>query len=238
MSFYLAAAVIAYLLGSIPFGYILVRTFRGQDIRASGSGNIGATNVARSSPWLGVATLLLDATKGYAAVAIALHVAWESATRIPSGAKVEPLMGGAPAEFAARMQASLAGLEHIYTVGAVAALFVILGHLFPIWLKLRGGKGVATSIGVFIALSPRPLIAALLVFIIIVLVSRYVSLGSIVASAMFPFLAYAMNAYHYSPPVLEVMCAIAALIIIKHRENIRRLLAGTENRFALKRTRA
>ena len=238
MSLYIATAVIAYLLGSIPFGFILVRIFRGQDVRQSGSGNIGATNVARSSPALGALTLLLDASKGYVAVRISLHFAWQSAMTIPPGAHVEALMGGSAAEFQARMHGALAGVGHIYFVGALAALFAILGHMFPVWLRFRGGKGVATSIGALIPLAPRPLALAVAIFIVVVLVWRYVSLGSIVAAAAFPVLAYLMTAYHFSKGFMAIMFAIAALIIFKHRENIGRLLEGTEPRFTIKRSRA
>jgi acyl phosphate:glycerol-3-phosphate acyltransferase len=213
MSFYLATAVIAYLLGSIPFGYILVRTFRGQDIRDSGSGNIGATNVARSSPALGALTLLLDAVKGLLAVTAGSLLA-ASAGR--AAATPPPL----------------------YAFSALAAVCAVVGHMFPIWLKFSGGKGVATSVGVFLALAPKTLLVAVALFVALVAVFRYVSLGSIVVAAAFPLIAYALHNYHSSPAVLAAMCAIAVLIIIKHRENIRRLLAGTENRLALKRTRA
>jgi len=213
MSFYLATAVIAYLLGSIPFGYILVRAFRGKDIRESGSGNIGATNVARSSPALGALTLLLDAVKGLLAVTagslLAASAGRAATTRPP-----------------------------LYALAAIAALFAVVGHMFPVWLKFRGGKGVATSVGVFLALAPKTLLVALALFVALVAVFRYVSLGSIMVAAAFPLIAYALHNYHSSPAVLAAMCAIAVLIIIKHRENIRRLLAGTESRLALKRTRA
>jgi glycerol-3-phosphate acyltransferase PlsY len=212
MSFYIATAVIAYLLGSIPFGYILVRAFRGKDIRESGSGNIGATNVARSSPALGALTLLLDATKGLLAVTAGSLLA-ASASR---GAATRP---------------------PLYVIAALAALFAVAGHMFPIWLKFRGGKGVATSVGVFLALAPKTLVVALALFVALVAVFRYVSLGSIIAAASFPLIAYGLHDYHSSPSILAAMSAIAALIIVKHRQNLRRLLAGTENRFALKRTR-
>lgn len=212
MSFYIATAVIAYLLGSIPFGYILVRVFHGQDVRDTGSGNIGATNVARSSPALGAFTLFFDAAKGLLAVAAGSLLA------------VRAGHAGAP--------------QPLYPFAALAAVCAIVGHMFPIWLKFRGGKGVATSVGVFLALAPKTLLLALALFVALVAVFRYVSLGSIIAAAALPLIAYGLHDYHSSGAVLAAMCAISALIIIKHHENIRRLLAGTESRFALKRTRA
>jgi len=211
MPFYLTTAVIAYLLGSIPFGYILVRVFSGQDIRDTGSGNIGATNVARSSQALGAFTLLLDATKGFLAVAAGSLIATSA------------------------VHADASRPSH-YTHAAVAAIFVVAGHMFPIWLKFRGGKGVATSVGVFLALAPKTLLLALALFMALVAVFRYVSLGSIIVAAAFPLIAYALHDYDSSPAMLAAMCAIAALIVIKHHENICRLLAGTESRLALKRT--
>src|SRR5438270_866928 len=136
---FLAVAVCAYLIGSIPFGYILVRLFLKQDIRATGSGNIGATNVARSGRrGLAVATLILDALKGF----------------IPAF-----LMGA--------------------FFGPLAALFAIIGHMFPVWLKFRGGKGVATGAGAFLALAPIQLSITLLIFAVVVALTRYISLGSI-----------------------------------------------------------
>ena len=212
MSFYLATAVIAYLLGSIPFGYILVRAFRGQDVRDSGSGNIGATNVARSSPALGVLTLLLDAVKGLLAVTAGSLLAAKAGRAAATG-------------------------PPLYAFAALAAVCAVIGHMFPVWLKFRGGKGVATSVGVLLALAPKTLLVALVLFVALVAVFRYVSLGSIVVAAAFPLIAYALHDYHSSPAILAAVCAIAALIIIKHRENIRRLLAGTENRLTLNRTR-
>ena len=213
MGLYIATATIAYLMGSIPFGYILVRAFRGQDVRQTGSGNIGATNVARAAPVLGVLTLLLDAAKGFAAV----------------------LAGMMMAQVAAR---AWGGRSPLFFFAALAALFAVLGHLFPVWLKFRGGKGVATSVGVFVALAPKALVLAILIFAALVAAFRYVSLGSIIAVAAFPVLAFVLNDYHSSPAILGVMCFVTVLIIAKHHENIRRLLTGTEHRFALKRTRA
>ncbi len=209
---YAIVAVIAYLLGSIPFGYILVRVFRGEDVRAMGSGNIGATNVARKAPGLGVLTLILDAAKGYAAVNVAtLHA----------------------------FSANRSSWEHAYVVGSVAALFAIVGHVFPVWLKFRGGKGVATGVGAFVALAAKPVLVVLGIFLVIVAASRYVSLGSISAAAAFPFCVYLLKGRAEYPAMsLVIVFAASLLIILKHHENIRRLLSGTENRFELKRTRA
>jgi glycerol-3-phosphate acyltransferase PlsY len=228
MSFYIATAVIAYLLGSIPFGYILVRSFRGKDIRESGSGNIGATNVARSSPALGAFTLLLDATKGLLAVMMAAVI------QLPTTIGWAQLF--ADTQMAHPQEPALP--RTLLTASAIAALSAVIGHMFPVWLKFRGGKGVATSVGVFLALAPKTLLVALALFVALVAAFRYVSLGSIIVAAAFPLIAYGLHDYHACPAILGAMSAIAILIILKHRENIRRLLAGTENRFALKRTRA
>jgi glycerol-3-phosphate acyltransferase PlsY len=199
-------AGISYLLGSIPFGYLLVRIFRGEDVRQSGSGNIGATNVSRKSPLLGVFTLLLDALKGTAAVLLAYFVAG----RVP--------------------ESSLA-----YVVMSLAALSAVLGHVFPVWLKFRGGKGVATGLGSFAVIAPKSVLLAVGVFIVVVLAFRYVSLGSILAVAFFPFLVYKMHAYGNDPLALILMTSTSLLIILKHHENVRRLLAGTESRVGVKR---
>jgi glycerol-3-phosphate acyltransferase PlsY len=199
MSIFITAAI-SYLLGSIPFGFILVRAFQGQDVRLTGSGNIGATNVARSSPALGIVTLVLDALKGLAAVAV---------TR---------------AFFPGR--SALAGM---------AALFAIVGHMFPIWLKFRGGKGVSTALGSFALLAPTSLLAAAGIFIAVVLAFRYVSLGSIVAVALFPVLAWLLHDDAGAPQVLGLMAIATLLIIARHHQNIRRLLAGTESRFQWRR---
>jgi acyl phosphate:glycerol-3-phosphate acyltransferase len=212
VSLCIATAVIAYLLGSIPFGYILVRVFRGDDVRLLGSGNIGATNVARSSPALGTLTLLLDATKGLLAITAGSLLA---ASAAHAGARQPPNL-----------------------VAAIAAVFVVVGHMFPVWLKFRGGKGVATSVGVFLALAPKTLLIALALFVAVVAAFRYVSLGSILAAAAFPLIAYALHDYRSSLAIMFAMSVIAVLVIVQHRDNIRRLLAGNEHRLALKRTRA
>jgi len=216
MAIYFIVAGIAYLLGSIPFGYILMRVFRGEDVRAIGSGNIGATNVARKAPGLGVATLILDAMKGFAAVYIALAVADSRLNLIFPG--------------------YFNGTYHVPPIllMAIAAVFAILGHVFPVWLKFKGGKGVATGVGAFIALAPKAVLIVLLIFVVIVAAFRYISLGSIVATAAFPLFAWLLYRYQATPAVFAAMVCASALIIAKHHENIRRLLAGTEHRFELK----
>ena len=215
MVIYFIVALIAYLLGSIPFGYILMRVFRGEDVRAIGSGNIGATNVARKAPGLGVATLVLDAAKGFAAVAIANLIAHSS-----NNSAV--VLGG------------LQCLAPPPLLCALAAVFAILGHVFPVWLKFRGGKGVATGVGAFVALAPKAVVVVLLIFVVIVAAFRYISLGSIVATSAFPLFAWLLYRYQASPAVFAAMVVASVLIIAKHHENIRRLLAGTEHRFELK----
>jgi len=202
MTQYILVAVIAYFLGSIPFGYLLLKIFRKQDVRTIGSGNIGATNVARSgAKGLGIATLVLDALKGFLAVFVAERLAADS----------DPLR-----------------------YMALAALSAILGHMFPVWLKLKGGKGVATGVGVFLALAPKAVLIVLLIFAAIVAVSRYVSLGSIVASALFPVFFLLMYRADTTPGTILLVCGVAALIIWKHKDNIRRLASGTEHKFGAK----
>jgi acyl phosphate:glycerol-3-phosphate acyltransferase len=201
MSSYLSIAMIAYLLGSIPFGFLLVRIFRGQDIRHSGSGNIGATNVARSSPGLGIVTLLLDAGKGLLAVYLAM------------------VLYKAP----------------VYPVMCVAALFAVVGHIFPIWLGFRGGKGVATAVGGFLLVAPQAVFGALIVFLLVVLSTRYVSLGSVAAAATFPLLAWLFYRAYFRPNYIAILGLASLLVIVRHRRNLGRLLAGTEPRFELRR---
>jgi glycerol-3-phosphate acyltransferase PlsY len=207
---YLIVAVMAYLLGSIPFGYLLVRIFRGEDIRLSGSGNIGATNVARSgAKGLGIATLALDALKGALAVWLAALLA---------GSKYN-LCGDFtqhPCAPALRMM-------------SVAALFAVLGHVFPLWLRFKGGKGVATALGVFCVLFPAAILVALAIFILIVAITRYVSLGSILGAIAFPAAAYFLQSTDAMSLVLA--SSVSLIVILKHHQNISRLLSGTESRF-------
>jgi len=203
----LLIAAVSYLLGSIPFGYLLVRIFRGEDVRLAGSGNIGATNVSRKSPALGVMTLLLDALKGAAAGWFAILVC----SRI-----------SAPKGFS-------------FSVVSLAALLAVLGHVFPVWLKFRGGKGVATGLGSFAMIAPKAVLAAIGVFLAVVLLFRYVSLGSIAAVALFPILVWMLHEYGNAPLSLALISLVSLLIIAKHHENIRRLFAGTENRIGPRR---
>ena len=199
-------AVAAYLLGSIPTGYLLVRLFRHQDIRSVGSGNIGATNVLRTGgKGLGAATFLLDMLKGCAAV-------W-----LGEWAAAHVLLWAAPRD-----------------IEALAALCAVLGHMFPVWLRFRGGKGVATGFGVFLVASPLAALSALAVFAIILALTRYVSLASILSSASFPVFAWLLAEGERSPFFFAVEIAVALLIILKHYQNIRRLLAGTESRLGAK----
>lgn len=207
---YIIAGLMAYLLGSIPFGYLLVRIFRGQDIRLSGSGNIGATNVVRSgAKGLGIATLMLDALKGALSVGLA---SW----------------------FAASKYNDCGDFVAFHCVNTLrfmstTALFAVLGHMFPVWLKFKGGKGVATALGVFCVLFPKAILISLAIFILVVAITRYVSLGSILAAITFPIAAYFLQAP--DTVSLALTSLIALSVILKHHQNIRRLLAGTENRF-------
>ena len=193
--------LLAYLLGSIPFGYLIVRWERGIDVRSTGSGGTGATNVMRNLGVAGfIATFVLDVGKGMIAVLLASR-----------------LSSGNPRWIAA---------------SSVAA---ILGHCFPVWLKFRGGKGVATGVGVFLALAPLQVALVLIIFAIVVAIWRYISLGSIVATAAFPLLMYFME--HAPLPIVLGAAGSAAIIIAMHHANIRRLVSGTESKVRRKKKR-
>jgi glycerol-3-phosphate acyltransferase PlsY len=214
---YIIIAAVSYLLGSIPFGYILVRIFRGQDSRATGSGNIGATNVARTAPGLGLVTLLLDGAKGYLAVVAATFLIPGYYTDVYSALFTFPY-GYFDAE--------------LYL--ALAALFAVLGHMFPIWLKFRGGKGVATAVGALTYVAPIALFVSLAIFLLVVAITRYVSLGSVLGALAFP-IALLILRPNFPPTAIAITAVISILIVLKHHENIRRLFAGTENRLVLRR---
>ncbi|MGO8788166.1 MAG: glycerol-3-phosphate 1-O-acyltransferase PlsY [Terriglobia bacterium] len=192
--------LLAYLLGSIPFGYLIVRWQKGIDVRRTGSGGTGATNVMRNLGIIGfIATFILDVGKGIAAVMLS--------TRLASGN---------PKWIAA---------------SSVAA---ILGHCFPVWLKFRGGKGVATGVGVFIALAPVQVALVLVIFAIIVAIWRYISLGSIIATAAFPLLMQFMK--HAPLPIVLGAAGGALTIIAMHHANIGRLVKGTESKLGKKKS--
>lgn len=213
--------VTSYLLGSIPFGYLLVLIFQGEDVRLSGSGNIGATNVSRKSPLLGVLTLILDALKGSTAVVLGMILS-PAFERIPVSAV--PWRQLLPAS----SSPSVVGWA------ALAALFAVLGHIFPVWLKFRGGKGVATGLGSFILIAPKSVAVAVILFIVVVLVFRYVSLGSIVAVSLFPALTWSLNEFGKSWQALACISLASLAIVLKHHQNIYRLLGGTERRIGAK----
>jgi glycerol-3-phosphate acyltransferase PlsY len=190
-----------YLLGSIPFGLLITRLRGRGDIRAVGSGNIGAANVARvAGVGAGVLTLLLDAAKGSLAVWLAARFTGQSITWM-----------------------------------MVAGIAAILGHLFPVWLGFRGGRGVATGAGAFLLICPQAVAAAMVLWVLVVAFWRYVSLGSIAAAASLPLLTYLLWAPGHAPPLaVSVGVLLAAVLIIwKHRPNIERLLAGAESKLTL-----
>jgi len=191
----LLAAVIAYLIGGIPFGYLLVRMKTGEDVRARGSGNIGATNVLRTTGRAAaVATLVLDIGKGCLAVWLAGKLTHDSAAAM-----------------------------------SLAALAVMAGHAYPVYLKFRGGKAVASFIGAFLVLTPVPLLAALALFVIVVAATRHISLGSIVAAGSLPLAVYLIE--HPPGTVLLASLVAGVFIIYRHSANIQRLRAGTESVF-------
>jgi glycerol-3-phosphate acyltransferase PlsY len=197
---HLAAFLIAYLLGSIPFGYVLTRMTGRGDIREVGSGNIGATNVLRTgSKGLAAATLLLDIAKGGLAVWIG-------------------------------QQSQFVGAE------SYAAAGVLIGHLYPVWLRFKGGKGVATSAGAILGVMPIAAVSIFLVWLVVFLTTRYVSLASIVAALALPVVVGVLVWLNQTQGyvLLYFSVAMAALVVWRHRSNISRLRNGTEPRFARK----
>jgi glycerol-3-phosphate acyltransferase PlsY len=199
------ALILAYLLGSIPFGYLIVRLKSGADVRQTGSGGTGATNVTRKAgKSAGIITLLLDALKGVAAVLIAR---W------------------------------LTGTPGTSWMVAGAAVLAVVGHCFPVWLRFKAGKGVATGLGVFLTIVPWSVLAAFVVFALAFWRTRYVSLGSVAAAIVVPLWTLIQHTM-ISPvadfvPTVAALCAASAIIIAKHHENIGRLMAGQENRFGV-----
>jgi glycerol-3-phosphate acyltransferase PlsY len=198
MLFGLLAVILAYLIGGIPFGYVVVKLRTGGDVRGLGSGNIGATNVWRTTGRLmGVVTLLLDVAKGYFAVWLA---SW-----LTSG-EVEWMCAAAGA--------------------------VVLGHAFPVFLKFQGGKAVASFVGVALYLTPLPLLAVTILFVVTVAATRFISLGSIIGASLYWLAVYLIQ--HPPLPVMVLAVLTGAFIIWRHKANIARLRAGTENVFSFK----
>jgi glycerol-3-phosphate acyltransferase PlsY len=215
-----AVIIIAYLLGSIPFGYLIVRATQGADVRETGSGGTGATNVSRrAGKGAGAITLVLDALKGAAAVFIA---------KVTLGLPVFALSTSVRPHYQTTF-------ESAYWWVAAAAIAVIVGHIFPIWLRFRGGKGVATGVGVFVMLAPIAVALSAVIFLLVVWRTRYVSLGSILAAVSIPLFLLIQHAFietvEMLAPIMSAAIAGAALIVFAHRENIRRLISGNENRF-------
>ena len=208
-----ALVALAYLVGSIPFSFLVVKLVAGKDVREHGSRNVGATNVARTAGrGPGIIALLLDIAKGYAVVALArwlvLRPEWP-------------------------FEAGLQPWESRELWVALAGLIAVLGHMYPVWLRFHGGKGVATATGVFFALHPMAMLGAILVFAIVLIAFRYVSLASIVSAAavpvLFRFLGDGAPFWHIVASIV-----IALLVILKHHSNIARLVAGTERRMGQK----
>jgi glycerol-3-phosphate acyltransferase PlsY len=201
---YILVVLGAYLLGSIPFGYLVARA-KGIDIRSVGSGNIGATNAMRvlGKP-AGIFVLLMDMLKGLAAVWLC-------------------------AEILQRMNIPAAEVQ---TARVIAGISVVLGHNYTCWLRFKGGKGIATTGGAFLALAPWAVLVAIVVFILLVLLTKYVSVGSIGTAIALPTTIWVMT------PNDLFLCIVATLLgvmaIYKHKSNIQRLLAGTENRVGKK----
>ena len=190
------AIIVAYLIGSVPFAFLLSRRWNAADLRTVGSGNLGAANVLRASGvGAGVLVAVLDAAKGAASVALAMR------------------MSPGP------------------VVPAAAGFAAIVGHIYPVWLKFKGGKGVATACGVFSLLTPVAVPPSLAVFLVAVWASKYISLGSILASIALPSIAYATGA---SAASLGAAIAAGVLILFRHRSNLTRLLGGTERRLGVR----
>jgi len=212
---YILVALFAYLLGSIPTGYLVAKA-RGIDIRSVGSGNIGATNAMRvlGKP-LGIFVLLMDALKGLAAVALVVNYYHE-------------LFDSLPRVFGT---SGLSDNDLRWNLGVIAGLCVVLGHNYPCWLKFKGGKGIATTAGVYFALAPLSVCIALGIWIVLFVATRYVSIASIAAAVALPTAVWLTQ----NNLLLGIVTTLlGAMAILKHKTNIQRLLAGTENRIQFK----
>lgn len=219
---YILTALGAYLLGSIPFGYLAAKA-KGIDIRSVGSGNIGATNAMRvlGKP-IGIAVLLLDVAKGFGACFLSLYIHAYFMNQLTGLHSISD-SGSQSFEHAFDSQ-------NYFLV--VAGICAVLGHNYTCWLKFKGGKGIATTAGVYLALAPWPLLIALGAFILAVVLTRYISVGSITGAIALPAAVWIMTPHNTLLGI--VTTALGALAIYKHKSNIQRLMAGTENRFGKK----
>jgi glycerol-3-phosphate acyltransferase PlsY len=203
--------LVSFLLGSVPFGHLLVKIVRKKDVREFGSGNIGATNVARAAgKGIGCLTLALDVFKGFLPVGIAVYLG-----NLVTGVSIDN----------GRILASF------------VAMAAVLGHMYTPWLGFKGGKGVATALGAALIFYPAAVLPALGIFLITVAITRYVSLGSILGALSLPlFFVYRLIMFPRSdmPYILVIWSAIALLVVFKHHENIKRLLKGEENKLTMK----
>jgi glycerol-3-phosphate acyltransferase PlsY len=192
------ALLAAYLIGGIPFGFVLVKWKTGRDVRTIGSGNIGATNVLRTTGGLaGIATLLLDICKGF---------------------------------FAVWLAGRLTGHSMYWMSGAAVA--VMLGHAFPVFLHFKGGKAMATFVGAYLYLTPLPLAAVLVVFVVIAAWTRHISMGSVVSAGTFPLALWLIS--HSPPAVIAAGAVSGAFVVWRHKDNLERIRAGTEHQFRLR----
>ena len=191
MTMEVALVVLAYVSGSMPTAYLLVRLMTGKDVRASGSGNVGATNALRTAGWkVGVVVTIIDLLKGAVPV-------WLMSRFNPESGWI-----------------------------AAAMLAAVLGHCYPVWLKFQGGKGVATCFGAFLVIAPLSALAALGLWIVVLVISRWVALASMVASASFPLVLKLID--HPDMVTLVSVSAASVIIILRHSSNIRKILNGTE----------
>jgi glycerol-3-phosphate acyltransferase PlsY len=216
---YIVVAVAAYLLGSIPTGFLVAKA-KGIDIRNVGSGNIGATNAMRvlGKP-AGIFVLLMDVLKGWLSVYLGAIIYRIIFQYFMSGPDINGFY-------------YLPQTQEIRKFALIAGIFAVLGHNYTCWLKFKGGKGIATTAGVFLALAPLALLAALAVFILAILLTKYVSVGSIAAAIALPATVWIMSPQNLF--LCIVTTALGVLAIYKHKSNIQRLIAGTENRLGKK----
>lgn len=206
----LVLMIAAYLIGSIPFSYLVVRLFAGDDIRTKGSGNVGATNVLRNFGKLpGILALVLDVTKGWVAILLVRYFVQSPAWPLTFTESGGPLQSPS------------------FWVG-LASLIAVLGHMYPVWIGFRGGKGVATAAGVFLAADPWSLAGGLIIFAVVVLGTRYVSLASMLSAASIPIFMRFLSGQPFW--ILMFSILIAVTIIVRHHQNISRLALGTERK--------